>query len=104
QMLFKKAYNKEPFVKGLTNSIAAFQRTLISANSKFDQYFYQNDTSIFNEEELSGFNLFFGKAKCSHCHNGFLFSNQEFYNVGLKVDEDVDAGLRRLTGLTEDIG
>lgn len=102
--LFKKAYNAPPFVKGVTNALASFQRTFISANSKFDMFFYQNDSTIFNKDELEGFKLFFGKANCGKCHNGFLLSDQHYYNIGLQINEHFDTGLRRITGNISDIG
>ncbi len=34
------------------------------------------------DEEISGLKLFIGKAKCITCHQGPLFTNHAFHNVG----------------------
>jgi cytochrome c peroxidase len=49
------------------NAIASFIRSLSPFSSKFDAYM-QGNTNAINEEEISGFNLFAGKAKCATCH------------------------------------
>lgn len=74
-------------------SIAAFQRTLISGNSTYDQY-TQGKATLTPAEER-GQRLFFGeKAECFHCHGSFNFNDQivhaasrvvetAFHNTGL---------------------
>lgn len=74
-------------------AIAAFQRTLISGNSKFDRS--QRGQETLSPAELRGQTLFFGeKAECFHCHAGFNFNDQvvhastqvldtPFHNTGL---------------------
>src|SRR5262249_23769353 len=44
--------------------------------------------------------LFIGKANCTRCHNGPLFTNYEFHNTGVpeRAGAPVDDG--RLTGAT----
>jgi cytochrome c peroxidase len=54
-------------------AIGAYLRTLISLNSRFDQYM-RGDKSQMNEQEKHGFNLFMGKAKCGTCHFMPLFN------------------------------
>lgn len=96
-LLSQKAYGREPDAFVLTRAIATFERTLISGNSPFDQYFYQNDLHALNEQEIRGMNLFFStKTNCSSCHSGFNFTNQEFVNTGL-YEQYVDTGRKRVT-------
>ena len=55
------------------HAIASYIRTLNSFDSKFDK----NITGLentFTEEEISGFNLFMGKAACATCHFAPLFN------------------------------
>lgn len=77
----------------ITRAIATFQRTLISGNSRYDQYL-QGKTTL-TASELRGLTLFNGeKAECFHCHSGFNFNDQvvhastqvldtPFHNTGL---------------------
>ena len=72
--LFQKAYNSIPTPNFVTKAIACYERTLISGNSRFDQYYYQNSTSSLSKSELRGMDLFFNKLNCIQCHSGFNFS------------------------------
>lgn len=74
-------------------AIAAFQRTLISGNSKYDQY--TQGKATLTPAENRGLALFMGeKAECFHCHGSFNFNDQvvhaasrvveiPFHNTGL---------------------
>ena len=97
-----KAYESEvtPFV--ITRALANFQRTLISGNSRYDQYAYQGMIDRLSEEEIKGMNLFFSdEFKCSACHSGVLFTSFDFANNGLKEVYE-DEGRFRLTHLETD--
>jgi cytochrome c peroxidase len=68
--LFQKAYANEsmPLTEyNISNAISSYVRSLIAVNSRFDQYMRGDNTKM-NKEELKGFNLFMGKAKCATCH------------------------------------
>lgn len=84
--LFKKAFNSETVTfKNIEKAIAQFVRTLISANSKFDQYM-RGETQL-SQSELNGYVLFTTEegGDCFHCHGGFgnpLFTTNLFYNNG----------------------
>ncbi|MEP1446705.1 MAG: MbnH family di-heme enzyme [Paraglaciecola sp.] len=55
-------------------SLASFLRTMISANSAYDQYLL-GDTGALTEQQKLGFSLFNGeKFECFHCHTGNNFS------------------------------
>ncbi len=74
--LFKKAYPKakDPVTDyNLRNSIASYIRSLTSLDSKFDKY-VRGDKSQLNNQEIKGFNLYMGKAKCGTCHFTPLFN------------------------------
>ncbi|MDH5763928.1 MAG: cytochrome-c peroxidase [Nitrospinota bacterium] len=64
-------------------AIATFERTVISKNSAYDKYM-QGDKSAMSASAVNGMNLFFGKAKCSICHNGPAFTDSGFHNLGVK--------------------
>ena len=51
----------------VVNALAMYVRTLVSYNARFDQYMRGQQSSLSNDE-IKGFNLFMGKAKCGSCH------------------------------------
>lgn len=57
----------------IQNALASYVRSLVSFNSRFDQYI-KGDESKMSEQEKKGFNLFMGKAKCGTCHFMPLFN------------------------------
>ena len=71
-------------------ALEAFERTLAPEPSRFDDYvaaLRANDADkqaeALTRQEVRGLRLFIGKARCLECHNGPLFSNNEFHNTGL---------------------
>jgi cytochrome c peroxidase len=96
QALFASAFpNQSTSVtwENIVKAISAFQRSLVSGNSKYDLYLQKKAT--LSASELRGLNLFFGeKAECFHCHGSFNFNDQvvhansrdfskPFHNTGL---------------------
>jgi cytochrome c peroxidase len=55
------------------NALASYVRSLTKLNSRFDQYM-RGDTTALTPQEIKGFNLFMGKAKCATCHFMPLFN------------------------------
>ena len=97
QQMSQKAYGREPDHYVITRALATFERSMISGNSPYDKYFYQNNSSALTEEELKGMELFFSdKTNCSSCHSSFNFSDYSFKNNGL-YKEYKDQGRFRLT-------
>lgn len=90
----------------VTKAIAQFERTLISANSKFDQY--SLGIATLTESELNGLAVFSDEARgdCFHCHgspNNPLWTDNAFHNNGLDaVFKDI--GLGAVTGDVNDNG
>lgn len=82
-------------------AIAAYERTIMPGRSRFDQYveaLLQNNTpamrAALSPDEVAGLRLFVGKAQCINCHNGPLFTNNDFHNTGVPA----------VPGLPEDTG
>jgi cytochrome c peroxidase len=105
--LFEKAFGTTTIDSSLvTKAIAQFERTLISANSKFDKYLL-GEIEL-TPQELNGFNIFMDEAKgdCFHCHGSDknpLWTDNIFHNNGL--DETfTDLGLGAITGDPADNG
>jgi cytochrome c peroxidase len=85
ELFFEAFGSNQVTFKNIERAIAQFVRTLISANSKFDQYM-RGEVQL-NPSELNGYVLFTTEegADCFHCHGGFgnpLFTTNLFYNNG----------------------
>ncbi len=71
---FKTSYpNREITNIDIRNAIASYIRSLAPFNSKFDRNINNLENSL-TQEEISGFNLFNGKAKCATCHFAPIFN------------------------------
>lgn len=96
------AYDREPDPFVVTRALAAFERTLISGDSRYDDHV--NGTPTLTDEEIAGMELFSSeRTQCSSCHSGFNFTNEEYRNNGL-YETFVDTGRARITFLREDVG
>ena len=88
----------------LSRSIAAFERSLISDNSKFDQFMYQNKKSSLNKSEKAGWKIFSEKLYCTKCHPAPHFTTYVAENNGLYADYGDDKGRFRIHHDSSDIG
>lgn len=106
-ILFKQAFGTSKIDSTLvTKAIAQFERTLISANSKFDKHLLGE--AQLTPEELNGFNVFMdeNKGDCFHCHgsnNNPLWTDNKFHNNGLD-NIFTDLGFGKVTGDSNDNG
>ena len=89
------AFGEVPNPKVISNAIASYERTLISGNSRYDQFTFQKDSTALSNNELRGMHLF-NKHNCVSCHSGFNFTNGEVVNNGLCKDYK-DIGKMRVT-------
>ena len=101
--LFARAFGDAPINRQLVvQAIAQFERTLISADSKYDRWLAGQ--AEFTPQEERGFILFHTEeGDCFHCHVSPLFTDNEFHNNGLDLDPP-DEGLAALTGKRFDRG
>ncbi len=67
----------------VTQSLAAFIRTITSGTSKFDHW-VSGDQAAIGPSAKAGFALFTGKAGCVACHSGWRFTDQKLHDIGLK--------------------
>jgi len=101
---FKRVFRGEVNITNLTKAIAAFERSLLSGNSKYDR-FKAGDSHALSISELRGLELFEGKARCNQCHSGFNFTDEEYHNIGVGWDKQrIDLGRYSVTFLQQDIG
>ena len=99
--LFNKAFQGDGITAdGIYNSIAQYEYTLISSNSKYDRV-KRNEGETFTTSEAQGYAVF--QNKCISCHSTELFTDQSFRNIGFPINPDSEEGGRaRITGLVED--
>jgi cytochrome c peroxidase len=107
--MFEAAYGKiSPST--ITRALASFERTLISCNSRYDQ-FLRGEITLDSQEEL-GRKLFMAHpdvkvskrgANCIDCHSQFLTGGSGarydgFSNNGLDDEAHLQTGLQAFTG------
>ncbi|HVD98430.1 MAG TPA: cytochrome c peroxidase [Cytophagaceae bacterium] len=109
--LFKLVYGNDSITGDrIVQAIAQFERTLISANSPYDQYLQGKYTPT--EKEQRGMTLFMTHpdpeknvrgANCVHCHAAPKMFADLFHNNGLD-SLPKDKGREKITGLPNDRG
>lgn len=99
--LFRKAFGDENITpERIFKSIAQFEYTLISANSKYDKV--KRKEASFTDSELQGYQTF--QQKCASCHSSALFTDQTFRNIGFPINNNSnEAGRARVTGISGDL-
>ncbi|MGO1721141.1 MAG: cytochrome-c peroxidase [Sphingobacterium sp.] len=96
QALFERAFGDTDITpERIYSSIAQYEYTLISANSKYDRV--RDQVAHFTPMEAQGYRIF--KQKCASCHSGELFTDQTFRNIGFPLNPNAEeAGRARVTG------
>ena len=81
--LFQDAFHTEDAVtiENLGKAIAAFERTLVTNNSRFDAY-KRGDEDAISQSEKHGLELFIDVG-CAFCHNGPMFSDYQMHVLGV---------------------
>lgn len=86
--LFKKVYpsikNKnEISITHIGNAIAEYEiNGFKTMKSPYDKYI-NGDPEALNPSQIKGMELFNGKAKCSSCHSGKLFTDNKFHSIAM---------------------
>jgi cytochrome c peroxidase len=99
--LFARAFGEPRSVneRNLGRALAAFERTLVTANSPFDRYM-RGETSALTAEQVRGMERF-QSAGCIACHSGPMFSDFAPHVLGVpdnpKLPES-DSGVNKSYG------
>lgn len=109
--LFKRVFGSDTITDAhIGKALAQFERTLISANSPYDQYL-QGQYQL-TESEQRGLRLFnvapsternVRGGNCAHCHGGPKLYQEVFHNNGLD-QKAPDSGRQAITGMELDQG
>lgn len=111
QQLFLNAFQSVEITQDkIEKALAQFERSILSTNSKYDQYL--QGTSSFTTSELRGLKLFYQHpdgnligiprgGNCGDCHSGSLQTDNLIHNNGLD-DTFTDLGKEKITGFASD--
>jgi cytochrome c peroxidase len=95
---FLDAFGEQPSVELLAEALAAYQRSVLSGNSRFDRFFFGGEEEALTPIEKAGWDVFVMKASCINCHDVFshrvnplggriaLFTDFRFHNLGVGYD------------------
>lgn len=82
---FARLYPESGLTKAsVTDAIAVFEKSLITPNSRFDQYL-KGDTEILSQEEKAGYALF-KTSHCTSCHFGPVLGGMSYEKMGRSKD------------------
>ena len=94
---FRDVFGKEPgeiTMDEVTKAIAAFERTLLFGDSRFDLYWFGGDEDALSEAEIRGLDLFLNEGRCVSCHtiehDHALFTDHRFHNIGVGINDIQD--------------
>lgn len=83
---FHQVFCTDVTMDGIAKAIAAFERTVLSGNSPADRYDMGQEEGAISESAKRGLKVFQGKGRCTRCHSGFNFTDEEFHNLGIDWD------------------
>lgn len=106
--LFKTSFGTDQITGDMiAQAIAEFEKSLVTANSRFDRYLSGNSFEL-GYSEKEGYELF-KKYNCASCHSGPALGGQSFEVMGVYMDYWSDRaegrnGLRKMSLAKEDNG
>ncbi len=103
---FRAVFGEGPItVDQVAEAIAAFERTVVTTDSRFDRY-ARGDQNALTPLEKQGLEVFNGKGHCTSCHWGPYFSDGRFHNLGVpaKDPKNPDVGRFAVTKDPRDMG
>ncbi len=86
--LFEAAFEgRSADIATIGDALASYQRTLLSADSPFDRWYFGKVDDAISASAKRGFEVFIGKGKCASCHriarDHALFLDHQFHNTGI---------------------
>lgn len=88
-------------MESVASALSSYLTTLVSGNSRFDQWYFGDAEEMLTAEEEVGFDLFRGRAGCIACHtmknDHALFMDQSLHNTGLGWEHSQGLRARRDT-------
>ncbi len=87
QAAFQKAFNAPASQDTIVKALDIYIRSLVSGESPWDRY-EKGDTKAVSADAVAGYGLFMGKARCVMCHTPPVYTNFQFYNIGLEEGKE----------------
>ena len=116
---FKKAFNTEPNLHDMSLALEQFLLSIVSKDSRFNQFFPGDNIKVLSASELRGAFIFNGLidfdvngfskgADCFHCHGGELAIQLNAGMGGISSNgldaQSKDKGVGGITNLSQDMG
>ncbi len=96
---FKQVFGTDAInIDQVTAAIAEFEKTLVTPNSRFDQWLLGKSDAL-SKDELAGYQLF-KTSGCAACHNGEAVGGNSFQKMGIVEPYKGNEGLEGRAGVT----
>ena len=96
---FKQVFAKDKIdIDQVTQAIAEFEKTLVTPNSRFDQWLLGRKDAL-NASEMAGYKLF-KESGCVACHNGEAVGGNSFQKMGVVEPYKTKASAEGRAGVT----
>jgi cytochrome c peroxidase len=79
---FRQVFGAAPSLATAVRALAAYERTLVTGDSRFDRYLRGNKEAL-SAAEKRGLIVFIGKGTCTECHRGPSLTDERFHRIGL---------------------
>ena len=100
---FQGVFGGDATPESVSKALAAYMRTIVSHETPWDKW-QSGDESAVSEAAMRGYEVF-KKAECDNCHDGVLFTDFQYHNVGIGMDAaEPDVGRYKVTQDEEDRG
>jgi cytochrome c peroxidase len=100
---FRKVFGTDATPDAIVKALAAYTRTIIGGNTAWDRWRAGDETAI-SEEAKRGWEVF-QRIGCTNCHDGLLFTDLQYHNVGIGMDKpNPDLGRYNVTKQDKDRG
>jgi len=102
---FQTVFHEEGNGVNLAKALSAFERTLETGDSPFDDWRLNDNEAAVSESAKRGFAIFNTKGRCIQCHFGPDFNDVEFRSIGLYDGKALrDSGRACVTKKESDVG
>lgn len=100
---FQDVFGGDATPDRVVKAISAYERTIIGGDTAWDRFHAGNQSAISDSAKRG--EQVFKEAKCDNCHQGLLFLDQQYHNVGIGMDQkEPDLGRFTVTKKPEDTG
>jgi cytochrome c peroxidase len=102
---FQKVFGSNATPDNVAKAIASYERTIITGGTAWDHWRETGgDESRMSAEVKRGWAVF-QTAKCNNCHDGVLFTDFQYHNVGIGMDQkEPDVGRFKVSNNAKDTG